>query len=600
MSKEILQRRECMKKLLMVLTVIMFVASFAWTEEFPCQYEVQVIQGTGWDITDKIEEVSVTSYEPVWKSLENMTQGERENSEIELILEENISSQSLQMLNTIENLWNSGRFEDALLLFPELEKLTDIDEMAIGNTWRIPVVTEYQPDWFGDVRIGNRDSIYQNEFDIHLASGNLFAILLYEQGSGTQWSVNLSTNGGASWTEAYTWSVAYDIGGIAPAVVEDHCYVGYIGSSGSTTARLRRFKYSDASSDTFDNGASNLVVYTASSAINEISLVSNQDYYNNRLYYYMLVSDGNLRYFWASDVAVSWNTVSTGITNAAEGLDACCNEGYADYFTLFSYYNTSNQIRIFGNDGSSINSLYSSSAGTGNDFTAIGAYHDTILCAYDYYVSPDRYIRYVTSYNGGTNFYWGTFGSITTTQESPDLTCRNGGGEGVIFRFYSSPRELRYTWRNYAGSWSTHVPTTEHTPYWNKPCIEYLPGSSVFGVVYLCWNSPQDEAAYFTRSDWVSGIEENISENLTDSQVFLTPNPSRGIATLSYVVKTEGTVNISLFDASGRLINTVINEIKSPGVHTTTIDNQSLASGTYFVNIKTPEGVNVKPMMIVK
>ena len=84
--------------------------------------------------------------QPVWTKLESMDQETRENSQIQLILEKDATPAAWQMAQTIEGLWNTGAFEEALALFPELGNLTDMNELCIGNTWRIPVPTQEQPD----------------------------------------------------------------------------------------------------------------------------------------------------------------------------------------------------------------------------------------------------------------------------------------------------------------------------------------------------------------------------------------------------------------------------------------------------------------------
>jgi hypothetical protein len=68
----------------------------------------------------------------------------------------------------------------------------------------------------------------------------------------------------------------------------------------------------------------------------------------------------------------------------------------------------------------------------------------------------------------------------------------------VIYRYYTTPREGRFTWRNYGGGWIPPESYADNAPYYNKPSIEYLGGD--YGVVYLSWNSPVFHGAYFDRS----------------------------------------------------------------------------------------------------
>jgi len=587
-----------------VLTTIALIAVFVFplmAGELPLGSK-DFTPGTTPVMSDRIQQQPILTNEPVWKGLEQMPQEERENSEIELILGENATDAALQMAYRIENLWNNGKFEDALALFPEIENLTNINEMAIGNAWRTPVQTNNQCDWGSDVRIGNHENIFINAFDIHRASGNLFAVLLYPESSQYRWAMNFSSNGGQTWSETYYWWAGYELKSLSASVVANHCYVGFGRGSSQDQGFLYRFKVTDGTQEDFNNGSSYITVFTTTSpdSIQEVSLTSNQDYYNNRLYYLSIISSGELKFFWSDTGAITWTEITTGVTHADRGLDACCNEGFSTYYLLASYLTDDNKVNIDANNSSDIwTNLHISNVGTSTEHTAIGAYHDTLLCAYDYHgASYHLWIRYLTSYDEGSNWYWGFFDDTTTTQESPDVTCRAGGGEGVIYRFYTPTRELRYTWRNYHGGWSGPVVAAENEPYYNKPCIEYL-GSNVFGVVYLCWSAPYTKAAYFTRSDWTGIAEEKPKDRISNS-VRLAPNPSRDLAKLSYSIKNQGNVKISLYDVTGRMVNDLVNEIKPAGEYTTNIASKSLAPGIYFIKVNTPDGDSTERLTIVK
>ncbi len=244
----------------------------------------------------------------------------------------------------------------------------------------------------------------------------------------------------------------------------------------------------------------------------------------------------------------------------------------------------------------SFSTLYTYNVGTGTDYTAISAYKDTMIVAYDYH-GARLWVRYSTSYNGGNNWRWDFFDDTTIIQESPDVTCRDGGGEGVIYRIYTSPRELRYTWRNYSGSWSSPVSIADHQPYYNKPSIEYI-GDGVFGIVYLSWTSPYVQAAYFDRSDWVAGMAEVKTGYI--KEISLAPNPVRRTAQLNYNVQKKGPVKISVYDITGRLQKRLVDETKKPGEYSLKINSADFASGIYFIRVETPEKNTNRSFIIVK
>jgi len=486
--------------------LVAFTATTALGEEFPYVPGTEIAPGSGPVLQDQIQPQPLLTRDPVWKGLERLTQQERLNSDIELVLEKNASQEALQMARRIESTWNSGNFKEALALFGSLGDLTNIDEVAIGNSWRTPIPTEQTTTWGTDVRIGNRDEIFVTALDIHRASGNLFAILLYQEGTTYYWSVNLSTNGGATWTETYTWWATYALTTLSASVVTSHCYVGFARGSSQDQAFLYQFRVTDGQQENFPSGPSYITVFTTTlpDYIKEVVLTSNQDSYDNRLYYSAIISDGELKFYYgASPDYEVWYQIATNVTNADRGLDATWNEGYALYFLWFSYFNTDDQVQIDGLAASWTN-LTTYSAGTSTDYTAIGAYRDTVTSFFDYHGSR-LYCRYLVSYNGGTNWYWGIVDDTTVTAESPDVAARKGGGVGVVQRFYAPSREGHYAWRPYSGTWSAPETYTDHEPYYNKPCIEQL-GGGKFGVVYLTWNTPQVRAAYFDRQSLLPDV----------------------------------------------------------------------------------------------
>ena len=125
--------------------------------------------------------------------------------------------------------------------------------------------------------------------------------------------------------------------------------------------------------------------------------------------------------------------------------------------------------------------------------------------------------------------------------------------------------------------------------------IEYSSDCSGGYLVYREYGSAN---AWCDAYDF-TGIAEDVGKP-SGSLFSLAPNPSNGIAKLSYVVKTEGNVNISVFDAAGRSVSTLVNETKPAGDYTFTLKNQNLAAGIYFVRVQTPEGVNTKSMTIIR
>jgi hypothetical protein len=592
------KRRDQMKKSVLVCTLCMVAISAA--AEWPVIPDAMAPLRLGLSSRDAVRSASQAVEVPVWVGLERMSADERDNSLIDVELGSDAPRAAFDLANRIEDLWNQGECDEALAMFPRLSGLTD--DIAIGNTWINPLPTESTGRWGNDVRIGNRDSVAICALDIDRSSGNLFTVLLYED-TLYQWSVNFSTDGGENWNETYAWWAAYEIVMVDACVLDGHCYVGYLGSY-AEEMRARRFLTSDATADTFPSGDDWVEVYAAApETFSEIALTGNQDYYNNRLYYLGLRSDGEVVHMWYNPNSDVWTEMSLGVTNASQGLDANCNEGYADYFLVSSYIGVGDSVRIFGMTevGTWEELIAYYLQGSNAWFSSISAYHDTITSFFEYDGVAALHCRYLVSYAGGIGlWYYGVVDDSLETSESPDITSRDGGGVGLAYRFYTDPRELRYSWRNYGGGWISPETFSDMEPATSiRPSIEYL-GSDVYGVAYVSWYTETPPyAAYFDRSDWIDVAEDRVS---CPARAFvrLSPSVTRGEATLSYALEREGEVTVSLYDASGRLLSTLVDGRKSAGEHTLQVGGPELQSGIYFLRVETPTGVRTERMTVVR
>ncbi len=491
-------------------------------------------------------------------------------------------------------------FLSGILVFAPAEQITTPPEYYDET----PTLTDYR--WGNDVRIGNKDSIFYVSYDIHRQSGNLFTALVYHTGSITEGYGYFSSNGGTSWIANPIFGGGYiqDLR-VSVSALRNHFYVAFTFGSGRQIINLKRFRTSDGVQENFNNGAQYIEIFTTNpgDSIKEIALVSDQDFENYWMNLFVITTNGSLRYFYSDTAGINWSEIATGVSNAKRGLDACTNEGYSDYYAWATYISNADSIEIDGVDYyGTLTRIRRSFVGPNSRFTSVGAYHDTIIAVYEQSGSAVAYYcKYLASYNGGSSWGWGIPGAEDTTVIAccPDVATRYDGGQGIVYAYNSySNRRFRYTWRNYYGYWSTPVQFGDYQPPNNvQPDIEYL-GNNVYGCIYVSY-SPIYGAAYFDRSDW-TGIEESNSKRISGELLNISPSPSNGLAKLSYTLKQQGNVNISLYDATGRLINNLINETKPAGIHTLNLSNQKLPNGIYFIRMETHEGITSKPMTIIR
>uniref|UniRef100_A0A7C4CB65 T9SS type A sorting domain-containing protein n=1 Tax=candidate division WOR-3 bacterium TaxID=2052148 RepID=A0A7C4CB65_UNCW3 len=590
-----------------VVMVFLLGTALAVAQELPVTGPT-LVPARSWSRSDAVpaEPEQGQAFQPVWERLAAMSPAERANACISVELPGSAPAEAQELARAIEGEWNAGRFDSALELFGELGRLVNPRDVAVGCAWREPIPT-VGADWGSDIRVGNRDSISQIQLDIHRASGNLFAIVLFQQGASWYWAVNFSTNVGASWSETYYLMASVPLRSMNAAVVGNDCYIVYGSGSSNYTLRVRRVSVTDGTLHEFQGGVFyvDIATYTGADSIREIAACSNQDQSDDRLYFLPLCYSGKLVYWWSDTAAVTWrNTPDIGVTDAWFGADACFNEGFDSTFIWVSYVATDNTARLRGRRGAGWRQFYSVPCeGTvPNTNTSVGARHDTLLYAFVRPGSVNGHVSYIANYQGGnpgSSWFIGYVGGDTMVRsESPDVTFRAGGGSAIIYRYYTSTRELRYVWRRYSGSWSTPVSVADNEPYFDHPAIEYL-GSSRYGVLYLTWNSPQRRAAYFDRSDW-TGIAEQRRLVMDENILNVLPNPMNGVGRLHYTLNRPAHLAVRVYDRSGRQVQTVFEGSSSAGQHTLRFDATSFAPGVYFVRADADGDILTVPVTVVR
>ncbi|MBN2010572.1 T9SS type A sorting domain-containing protein, partial [candidate division KSB1 bacterium] len=78
------------------------------------------------------------------------------------------------------------------------------------------------------------------------------------------------------------------------------------------------------------------------------------------------------------------------------------------------------------------------------------------------------------------------------------------------------------------------------------------------------------------------------------------PNPFNPTTKITFQLPTVGHVEISVFDVTGRLVATLVDEAMQIGYHSIDFDARKYASGMYFYRIKAGEFTQVKKMMLLK
>jgi len=69
---------------------------------------------------------------------------------------------------------------------------------------------------------------------------------------------------------------------------------------------------------------------------------------------------------------------------------------------------------------------------------------------------------------------------------------------------------------------------------------------------------------------------------------------------ISYCLPTASRVVLGVYDVTGRLVETVVNERQEPGIHQVRWDRKANPSGVYFYRLKVGEFVQTRKMVVVE
>jgi parallel beta-helix repeat protein len=78
------------------------------------------------------------------------------------------------------------------------------------------------------------------------------------------------------------------------------------------------------------------------------------------------------------------------------------------------------------------------------------------------------------------------------------------------------------------------------------------------------------------------------------------PNPFNPLTTISYRLPEDTPVELTIYDAAGRLVETLVNGHRRAGSHEATFDATALSSGLYLCRIEAGDFTSVKKMMLMK
>ena len=440
--------------------------------------------------------------------------------------------------------------------------------------------SDLDPKWGTDVLISSYDSVFSVSLARDPSSGNLFAVLSRINGTSKGVSVHFSSNGGLNWSNTMN-SSSTGRGVSAAMVMGNYCYYAYSVSGG---LRLDRVSCATGANVTMGNGANFVdILTTTTDTITEVSMA--ELYNNTQLCLATIHKNGKYRLFWTYDTGgVNWTQMASPDSIAKGGLDIYGNYPYSNYLLFSTYFNQNNQLKILGlGPGGVWDTLQTSPVlDQSRNLTAVGAYRDTVLAAFEYKVSGLYYIRAAYSANGGSTWNYSTLTGDNCL--CPDLAMNGGGGIGFVFaQDWPQPR---FNWWPYSGGSAASVLVSSRVISLYQPEVEYL-GIGAYGMAYISDDFDLNRA-YFDRSNWVTG-EENDPELPAKVKVEKLKLTVMGNI-INYQLPQSGQASIKVYNLLGQEVRNLANGYKNAGAYSLQWDGRDandrlVSSGVYLVRL---------------
>ncbi len=123
--------------------------------------------------------------------------------------------------------------------------------------------------------------------------------------------------------------------------------------------------------------------------------------------------------------------------------------------------------------------------------------------------------------------------------------------------------------------------------------------------VHIAWTDERDggnnEEIYYKRHKCEgSNVEEDYRFKIADLRLEVCPNPVVGSAIIKYQLPVKSKISLKIYDITGRIVKTLVNEEKKAGSYTVNFDTQGLTTGIYFAKLVVGDYKEIKKLILMK
>lgn len=113
-------------------------------------------------------------------------------------------------------------------------------------------------------------------------------------------------------------------------------------------------------------------------------------------------------------------------------------------------------------------------------------------------------------------------------------------------------------------------------------------------------NFPEDPVLLFSLGIIQTSSKVEEDQPLIFSLSLNYPNPFNPATQITYSLAKTEKVSLKVYDITGRLVSTLVDEVKAAGTYSLNFNASGLSSGVYFYRLSSSEGIQTRKMTLIK
>jgi cyclophilin family peptidyl-prolyl cis-trans isomerase len=220
-----------------------------------------------------------------------------------------------------------------------------------------------------------------------------------------------------------------------------------------------------------------------------------------------------------------------------------------------------------------------------------------------------KYYWRVSANNGGYRSASSPIRSFTTSVSIPALQSPANGA-------VNQPGNVTLKWGGVEGAVSYHLQVATNALFsqaalvYNQKgltdTVKQMTGLQLSKKHYwrVSAETPEYEGAFGLQWNFTTGTNTSVTVGTDVPREFALhqnfPNPFNPATVISYQLSEKSRATLTVFDALGRVVTTLVNEVKEPGNYSVQFDGSDLMSGIYFYRLQAGSFVETKKLVLMK